>query len=106
MTEIGEILEAAMLVCFGISWPLSLYKSITVKSAKGKSLFFMLFILTGYAAGIASKLITSGVTYVIFFYILNFAMVFLDMLFYFRNRRFDRLAAALPQNTPPEGETA
>ena len=28
-----NFLEAAMLICFGLSWPLSLYKNIKAKSA-------------------------------------------------------------------------
>ena len=36
--EMSSILEAAMVICFGASWPLSLYKSITSRTARGKSL--------------------------------------------------------------------
>ena len=42
---IAEILEAVMVICFGISWPLSIIKSVKSKSTKGKSLIFMIFIV-------------------------------------------------------------
>ena len=35
--DLGEILEMVMIVCFGISWPLSVYKSYKARTAKGKS---------------------------------------------------------------------
>jgi len=84
-----------MVISFGISWPVSIYKSYRSRSAKGKSLFFLLFILFGYASGIACKLVTGSLTYVFVFYIINFVMVFTDICLYFRNKSFD----AKKQNT-------
>lgn len=49
----------------------------------------MLFILFGYACGIASKLAASSLTYVFGFYVLNFVMVAIDIGLYFRNKRLD-----------------
>ena len=43
-----EILEAAMVLCFGISWPVAIVKSWKSRTTKGKSLVFMLFIWVGY----------------------------------------------------------
>ena len=86
---VAEMLEAVMVVCFGISWPLSIWKSYQARTAKGKSLIFMLFIEIGYIAGIASKLTAGKLTYVFVFYVLNFVMVSIDILLYFRNRRLD-----------------
>ncbi|HPE15771.1 MAG TPA: hypothetical protein PK597_02335 [Oscillospiraceae bacterium] len=85
----GELFETFMVVSFGISWPLSIYKSYTSRTAKGKSLVFMVFILFGYACGIASKLLGGHITYVLAFYILNLVMVSIDLGLYFRNRRLD-----------------
>ncbi len=87
MFEIAQILEAAMVVSFGISWPFSIYRSAKSKSTKGKSLPFLIFILFGYACGITAKLITDNITYVFIFYVLNFVMVTIDLCLYFRNRR-------------------
>ncbi len=89
----GELLEALMVISFGISWPTSIVKSYTARTAKGKSLIFLCFILFGYACGIAAKIVTGSITYVFVFYILNFVMVFCDLLLYFRNRRLDREVA-------------
>ncbi|MDF2543900.1 MAG: hypothetical protein K0S47_3618 [Herbinix sp.] len=85
----SELFEAVMVICFGISWPVSISKSYSSRTAKGKSLFFMIMILTGYGFGITSKLVSGKLTYVFVFYIINFIMVFIDILLYFRNRRLD-----------------
>ena len=88
----SQFLEALMVVSFGISWPLSIYKSYRSRTSKGKSLFFLLFILFGYACGIFSKITSGTITYVFLFYVLNFAMVGTDILMYFRNRRLESAA--------------
>ncbi len=41
---ISSLLEAAMILCFGLSWPISIRKSWVARTAKGKSLFFEVFI--------------------------------------------------------------
>jgi len=89
----GQVFEAAMIVCFGVSWPLAIYKSWVARTAKGKSLPFLIFILLGYALGISSKIIGNNITYVLFFYVLNFMIVSVDLLLYFRNRNIDRKVA-------------
>ena len=48
-----EILEAVMVLSFGISWPASIIKSFRSRTAKGRSLFFLVMIWLGYMAGIA-----------------------------------------------------
>ena len=92
----AELLEVVMIVSFGASWPMNVIKSYKARTAKGKSLAFLLLILFGYIAGITSKLINEAYMasinqkwYVLFFYVLNFLMVFCDLLLYFRNRRLD-----------------
>lgn len=95
MAELAEILEILMIVSFGISWPLNVIKSFKAKTAKGKSLAFLLFIFGGYICGIASKFINptfdfSKKWYVLFFYFLNLIMVGLDLILYFRNKALDR----------------
>ncbi len=95
----AEILEIIMLICFGLSWPLNVIKSWRVRTTKGKSLFFMIFILVGYVAGIASKFVSPSFSfaekwYVLFFYFLNFAMVSADVVLYARNRFIDKKSAA------------
>ena len=90
----GEIFEILMIFLFGCSWPANVIKSFKVRTAKGKSLLFLVLILTGYICGIAGKIITGNFKwYVMFFYVLNFIMVFTDFLLYFRNKRLDKLKA-------------
>lgn len=90
----SEFLEACMVVSFGISWPMNIVKSLRTRSAKGKSLPFLLFIFAGYICGIASKLLSGNMTYVFVFYVLNLLMVGTDIALYFRNRRLDAQRAA------------
>ena len=87
----SEILEIIMVVSFGISWPLNVIKSYQARSTKGKSLWFLVLIFFGYICGIASKLTADSYKwYVLFFYILNFVMVGIDLMLYWRNYRLDR----------------
>ena len=93
----AEILEILMIVSFGASWPLNVMKSYKARTTKGKSLPFLLLILFGYVAGISSKLVNEAYMasigqkwYVLFFYVLNFLMVALDLCLYVRNYRLDK----------------
>ena len=90
----AEILEIMMLLCFGASWPINARKAWKARTAKGKSPAFLCLILTGYVAGVASKFVNPNFDfatkwYVLFFYFLNFFMVFTDLLLYFRNKKLD-----------------
>ncbi|HSN67045.1 MAG TPA: hypothetical protein VLS94_10410 [Fusibacter sp.] len=81
-----SLLEMTMLICFGAAWPLSIYKSYTSKSTAGKSVFFLIIIMVGYVAGILNKLLYNY-DFVIYLYILNLFMVFIDTMLYFRNSK-------------------
>ena len=95
-----DLLEALMIFCFGLSWPISIRKSWVSRTAKGKSLFFEIFLLIGYAFGIARKIIqvsamgSSGFIFYLsfFFYVLNFIEISIDVALYFRNTKLDKLA--------------
>ena len=86
----GSILETVMLVCFGFSWPLNVIKAHRAKTANGTSLPFILLIIAGYIAGISAKLITGQINYVLIAYILNLAIVSLNVVVYFRNVSLDK----------------
>ena len=86
----GSILETVMLLCFGFSWPLNVIKAYRAKTAKGTSLPFVLLIITGYIAGISAKLISGKINYVLIAYILNLAIVSLNVIVYFRNVSLDK----------------
>ncbi len=98
LTMMTDLFEAITIFCFGLSWPLSIHKSVVSKTSKGKSLMFEVFVLSGYAVGIVRKFIqvfamgSSGfIFYLSFlFYVLNFIMISVDIMLYFRNNRLDR----------------
>ena len=84
---IENFFEAVMLICFGVAWPFSIYRSYTSRSVSGKSLIFLVIVIIGYIAGITNKILT-GIDYVIYLYILNMIMVTIDSLLYIRNKRY------------------
>ena len=86
----SSVFETIMLVCFGLSWPLNVIKAYKARTTKGTSLPFILLIITGYIAGITAKLITGQINYVLIVYLLNLAIVSLNVLVYFRNATLDR----------------
>ena len=86
----SEIFEIIMVVSFGASWPFNVMKSYRARTAKGKSLLFLLLIFFGYIAGIVAKLTADSFKwYVLFFYVLNLIMVGTDLVLYMRNKRLD-----------------
>ena len=89
----AQILESVMLICFGISWPISLAKNLKARSAKNMSLQFILMIIIGYCAGIAAKLITHNLNYVLVIYLFNLIVVVCNLIVYFINLQQDRMAA-------------
>ena len=89
---ISSILETIMLVCFGFSWPMNLIKAYKTRTAKSTSLPFILLIITGYIAGICAKLASGNLNYVLIAYLLNLAIVSLNLVVYFRNVALDKKA--------------
>ncbi len=83
MAQIGQILEICMMICFGFSWPNNIRTTLKNKSAKGKSLAFLLLIDAGYLCGIFGKICSGNIVwYVLGMYILNFCMVTTDLMLY------------------------
>lgn len=78
-----------MLVCFGAAWPASILKSYRSRSTKGKSIGFLLVILTGYLSGKINKLLYSN-NFVLYLYMLNFFMVLCDVFLYLRNEKLEK----------------
>ncbi len=93
-----DLFEAITIFCFGLSWPIAIRKSLVSRTAKGKSLFFEVFLLIGYGFGIARKIIqiaaldSSGFLFYLsfFFYILNSIEICIDIALYFRNVALDK----------------
>ena len=84
----GRVLEAVMMVCFGVSWPLSIHKTYKVKNPSGKSVAFLWLIIIGYVSGMVGKIVSGNVNWVIGFYALNTVMVAIDLglVYYYRSR--------------------
>lgn len=85
-----KIFECIMLICFGISWPISVYKSIKSKTTKGKSLVFILAIIIGYISGIIGKVINHDISYVLILYCVNLLVVSFDLALFFINKRREK----------------
>lgn len=110
MLTTASVMEAMMVVCFGLSWPLNISKAWKARSTRGMSLPFYLLIWSGYIFAIIGKLISihyhlhvAGTAqawtevvkwYVMFFYVLNLLMLTIGILVYFRNARLERRTAA------------
>lgn len=80
-----------MVICFGISWPISIMKSYKSRTAKGKSVIFIIFIIIGYLSGITNKIVGNQINFVLIFYCINLIAVSIDLFLYARNRRLDMI---------------
>lgn len=80
-----QIFEFIMLACFGLSWPISVYKSLKSRSTQGKSVVFMIAIIIGYISGIIGKIINQQLTYVLTVYCFNLIVVSFDLLLFCKN---------------------
>lgn len=90
MQNVANILETIMLICFGLSWPINLAKSIKAKTAKSTSLKFLLLIILGYIAGIIAKFVNHQINYVLIAYFVNIFVVSLNLVVYFINKKYDK----------------
>jgi len=89
-----SIFEAAMLVCFGISWPVSIAKALRTRVVSGKSPLFMAIVCLGYVCGVVHKAFYSF-DWIIALYAMNMILVAVDLSLYFRY---------LPRSRPTGGE--
>lgn len=48
---LAELLEATMLICFGLSWPMNAWKSYRARTARGTSWQFLTLICLGDLCG-------------------------------------------------------
>ena len=86
-----SIFEATMLLCFGISWPISISKSLKTKVVSGKSPIFMSVVSFGYLCGIFHKIFYS-MDWLIIIYFINMLMVLFDLYLYFKYIKQDELS--------------
>ena len=85
-----QIFEWIMLMCFGLSWPISVYKSIRSRSTKGKSVIFIVAIIIGYISGIIGKIVNHQLGYVVVLYCLNLLVVSTDLVLFVINARREK----------------
>lgn len=81
-----SIFEAGMMACFGVSWPVSVYKTYRAKSVKGKSCTFSCLILLGYICGVIHKLFYYY-DWVIWLYLFNMMFLLIDIGLYLRYKK-------------------
>jgi len=81
------VFELIMLICFGISWPFAIAKTLKTKTVKGQSTVFYIFIVVGYISGILYKFLYN-MDYVIYFYAVNTVMVAFQifLIYYYRQQ--------------------
>ncbi len=82
LPEQFSIFEVVMLLCFSISWPVSIIKTLRTKYVLGKSPLFMLLVMLGYVFGILHKIFYLN-DVVIYLYIINFIIIGVDVALYF-----------------------
>lgn len=83
------VLEAIMLLCFGLSWPVNAVNAWKARTARGTSPAFLALITFGYVAGIAAKLVSGFVNWVLGVYLFNLAALLVNAIIYLRNLRLD-----------------
>lgn len=97
---VAELLEAAMLLCFGLSWPMNAWKAYRARTAKGTSWQFLALICAGYVCGVAAKLTLGTINWVVAIYLINCAFLAVNWAIYFRNLRLDAQNAACMRTEP------
>ena len=85
----AAVLEAVMLVCFGLSWPINALKAWKSRTAVGTSWAFLALITFGYVAGIAAKFAGGTVNWVLVVYFINLAALVANWLVFARNKSLD-----------------
>ena len=89
-----SIFEIGMMFCFGCAWPFNIYKSLRSKTSKGKSVMFLYILFIGYLSGITHKLLYNR-DIALTLYIINAAMVAIDIVLYYINAKRDNAYSLL-----------
>lgn len=86
-----RLLEGAMLLCFGASWPFLITKTLRTRNVAGLSIVFLWLLVVGYASGVSMRLIElaaldKGLNPNLFLYAFNGLLVSFEILLYYRYR--------------------
>ena len=90
-----HFLEAAMLVCFGASWPFAIIKTVRAKNPAGKSYLFAALVIVGYIAGCTARFMREEADGVFFLYIFDMLMVGTDTALCLYYKRLNERKAAV-----------
>ena len=90
--QFAQALEALMLLCFGLAWPLNTLAMLRRRRPEGKGLTFTAIIWCGYLCGASAKLLlvlAAGRTLppVFWLYVINALTVGLNALVYLHFKR-------------------
>ena len=88
----ASVLEALMLLSFGLSWPINAVNAWKARTAKGTSPLFLALITFGYIAGTAAKFVGHNINWVLGVYLFNLAALVVNDLIYVHNCHLDARA--------------
>jgi hypothetical protein len=101
-------LEAAMLVCFGVAWPVATVRMWLRRRAEGQGLAFTGIILCGYAAGAGAKLVDvpsdaglAAMDPVLWLYLVNLVWVAANLALQWHFGRTDRATPKFDERGAP-----
>lgn len=86
-SSLSQLLEFGMLFAFGFSWPFAIAKTWRTKKVDGKSPAFMVIVIIGYLLGIAAHLVEGSKLWLCFVYLVDMALVSVDLTLYYRYAR-------------------
>ena len=84
---LSQFLEFGMLLSFGFSWPFAIWRTYRAKRVDGKSPQFMFIVIFGYVCGIAAHLVEGTKLWLCWVYLVDMALVSVDLALYFRYSR-------------------
>lgn len=95
---VGQVFEAGMLICFGVSWPIAILKTWRSRRIEGKSMGFLVLVFLGYLCGTAAKFMRVAGTGampepVTALYMLNAVFVATDLFMMLHFKALAKLAA-------------
>ena len=86
----AHVLEGAMLVCFGASWPFLIARTLRTRDVKGLSSIFLWVVAIGYVCGTVWRILElsreGSFNPSLVLYILNGLMVSFEVVLYYRYR--------------------
>ena len=101
---LAHVLEGAMLVCFGVSWPFLIARTLRTKDVKGLSCIFLWVVAIGYVCGTVWRILelSQGGSFnpSLVLYILNGLMVSFEVALYYRYRVRGMIKPPRPDGTP------